>query len=609
MLVADSIKGSLRALSRRERLILALIAFARSATNLLDLAGIALVGVLGAIAIDPTFPIPFIGSLDFLGHREKILVLAFVSLTLFLGKNLTGIFLSRKTLFFLARLEHRLADRVAHGLFHRDLKEFAAYSRGEVQWAVIHSTHVSVTQILSTLVAIASETFLMIGIFIVFFAVDWRAGATVALYSCALVYLFHLTNRAQIVRAGRGLADGHMATTKELTGLVDTYREVSVSQKTGFFLERLSRAHLGLAESHAANAHLATIPRLIMEMGLLFGGFLFVLVIFLTQDGLDALPIFGIFAVGSLRLMGALLPVQRGFLTLIGLGPQAKLAQDLLEDISSAEMHRKTETLSDSLVEVPGHPKGPIGVQVRDVVFEYDSRSDEEPALAGLSLTIPPGSFAAVVGPSGAGKSTLADIILGLQKPDSGEVRYQQNGSEPGRMDPSAVLSYVPQKPGFAPGSILENIALGFEQSVVDRDRVWEVLSLVGLAGFVEGLPRGLHTNLGKNVDGLSGGQAQRLGLARALYPRPQLLLLDEPTSALDAETELLVSSGLEALKGIATVVVIAHRISTIKEADIVFLLEAGKLSASGKFGEVRDSQPLFRKYVDLMSFQGSSPA
>jgi ATP-binding cassette subfamily C protein len=164
-------------------------------------------------------------------------------------------------------------------------------------------------------------------------------------------------------------------------------------------------------------------------------------------------------------------------------------------------------------------------------------------------------------------------------------------------------ISYVPQRPGLVSGTIAENVALGLDLGEIDHERVRKALEQAHLWEFIQTLPEGVHTSIGKQADALSGGQIQRLGLARALYVNPGIVVLDEATSALDAGAEALVSQTLESLGSDVTVIVIAHRLSTVQHSDCVYVLESGRLMASGKFAELRKNVPMVAEYVELMSF------
>jgi len=221
--------------------------------------------------------------------------------------------------------------------------------------------------------------------------------------------------------------------------------------------------------------------------------------------------------------------------------------------------------------------------------------------LKNVTFTVPAGSFTAIVGPSGAGKTTIVDTLLGVLTPDSGQVLV--SGLKPLAASArwSGAISYLPQEVFISMGSVRENVCLGYPIEIASDERVLECLRLAHLEEFVLGLPHGLEARVGENGTQLSGGQRQRLGIARALFTNPKLIVLDESTSALDAETEAAVSEAIVSLKGEITIVMIAHRLSTVRKADQVYYLSDGKLLASGTFDEVRNAVPNFNEQAILM--------
>jgi ATP-binding cassette subfamily C protein len=225
----------------------------------------------------------------------------------------------------------------------------------------------------------------------------------------------------------------------------------------------------------------------------------------------------------------------------------------------------------------------------------------DQPALTDVTFEVEAGTQVALMGPSGAGKSTIADLLCLVLSPTSGSIARTNIAPETTDVEKFGGVSYVPQRPGLVSGSILENIALSEDLKDVDRVRALEALELAHLEEFVNGLPEGLDTPLGKLKDGLSGGQVQRLGLARALYTRPGLLVMDEATSALDAESEAEIQKALDEMRGRVTVVVIAHRLNTIQHADKVVLIEDGQIKDSGAFKELITRNPSVERAVELM--------
>lgn len=226
--------------------------------------------------------------------------------------------------------------------------------------------------------------------------------------------------------------------------------------------------------------------------------------------------------------------------------------------------------------------------------------------ISGVSLDIAAGSTVAVIGPSGSGKTTLGLLMIGLLKPEAGSVLI---GGQPAQVFAEANpgrVAYLPQRTHVLNASIRENIALGLEPQDVDFVQLESVIAMSQLSELVNRLPdREEHV---VNSSSLSGGQAQRIGLARALYTKPSLLLLDEPTSALDADTEFAITEALRALSGVCSVVMIAHRLATVRKADNIFVLEEGKISASGKFEKLRRESRLFERQAELLGMAAPKP-
>lgn len=243
----------------------------------------------------------------------------------------------------------------------------------------------------------------------------------------------------------------------------------------------------------------------------------------------------------------------------------------------------------------------PVAVEISGLGFAYPEKP-ESPILEDITIDIKPGQMVAFIGPSGAGKTTLASLVLGLLRPSLGSV--QVNGMPPRgfiTQHPGKV-SLVEQTTSLIAGTIAENIALGLEPSNIDLQQLKLAIDAAELTSWIDTLEAGVSTLV--DTGSMSGGQLQRIGLARALYTQPSLLVLDEPTSSLDADTESRISKSLNALRGKVTQVAIAHRLTTIEHADVVYLIEHGKISASGSFAELRKTSPTVARQVEMLTFK-----
>lgn len=598
---------SLSFVSRHERIVYFTLITLRSLVGLLDVLGIVLVGLvasIGAAQLDPQgkrtellgFTIPRLDS-------SGLLLLVLVVLGVFIVKAVFAILLSWSIAQFISSIEVRNAHRLTEYLLRGSLRNAKRYSKAEFQYAITGASNWAFTGILNNVAAIITESFLLLVVAIAFFVVD-PISALFALtyFGITVVGMQYFIGRS-LKRAGNDAADGTVDATNAISDTLDTFREISVLARQELFLDRIHRSRSRIAQSGAVLQFLGGMPRYVVETALILGVVVFVGVQLLSGDLASGLATLGIFLAGGVRIMGSLLPLQTAVAALKINAERSRMALDLLQELPLerlAEWASGAEALDDD---------SGLGLTValQDVRYRY--AEGEPDTLQGISIDFAPGQHAAVIGPSGAGKTTLVDLILGLIEPDSGSVRI--GGIEPNALRKLApgIVSYVPQKPGLVSGSIAENIALGVDASDIDHELLAKVVKDAFLDEFIRGLPEGLDTSVGKQVDSLSGGQIQRIGLARALYVKPRLLILDEATSGLDASSEAFIGETLRKLKGTVTVIVIAHRLSTVQHADVVHVLEGGRVIASGDFKSVQASVPMVAEYVKLMSFDDNPDA
>ncbi len=594
---------SLRLLSPRRRLIFLALATARILVNGLDVLGLLAIGVLGAMLAsgltgreEASFG-SFSVSIE--SSASYFVVVVFIA-AFFLGKSAFSTILQRIIAYFLARVETHYSNLIATYIFSGDLARVRSLSRGEILFAVGGSSTSAAVGLPMAGSAILTEGVLFLSIAVVFVLVDWSTALIVTVYFMIVVAVFQLLINARLKSLGKSISKSNIEITNAIQDLTVAFREIVALSKRQFFLGRFQARRWQLARDSAAETFLYQLPRFVVETALMLGVLALIGWQFLRGDLSDGVVTTAVFLAGSFRMMAALLPLQNAVASIKSQGPQAELAQRLI-----AEAQTDGTSGFEEAVEEVAPPEGVTilpgyQVQVRDVTFSYPDGEDN--VVRGVSMDIPAGSFAAIVGPSGAGKTTMVDLLLGMYPPAMGEILVDGENPETIRITSPGTISYVPQAPGLVSGTIAQNIALGVLSEDVDEEAAWEALEKAQLAEYVRILPNGLHTDLGKQSDSLSGGQKQRLGLARALYTRPRLLVLDEATSAMDAKTEAGISTAIEALGEATTLVVIAHRLSTIQRADVVYVMENGKVSAEGSFAEVRKQVPLIEEYVRLMA-------
>lgn len=329
-----------------------------------------------------------------------------------------------------------------------------------------------------------------------------------------------------------------------------------------------------LLSSRLRSSFLAILPRYFMELVLALGLAIVALTTYTTGGKAEAVRSITVFAAAGFRLLPIVNRVQSLILQAMTTAPSAEFAiLKMPEQVRSAPC----APLDSSNV-----------VEFRNVSFRYPSTGDE--ALTDVSLTLRKGLQYAVIGPSGAGKTTLVDVALGVLEPTSGELRR----------DADVKLGYVPQDTYIARLALDGNVSLEWEPSAIDEKDFKSSISKAELSGFRESRPEG--DLLG--ALSLSGGQKQRVGLARAFYRHPGLLVLDEVTSALDVETEDLIMKSVRGLHGVSTILIVAHRLSTVQHADQVIYIDSGRVAGVGTFDELRSALPQLQRQIELGSLK-----
>ena len=596
-----SIKTSLSFLTGIEKLVWFSLVVARSTLAFLDIAAIAAIGYLstslGSIATGVVGPrIEFAGISLPAVTNETIPLLTAIIIGLFVLKSLLNVVLSGWAVFFVAKIESKAAKRIAEIRLEGNLADARKYSLEEMMYAVTQGTTSAFNSLLNSVNSIFSEGVLFVSLIVMgFLFVDSTATVAALLYFGAVAVGIQFVIGPLTLKAQVKNYESSIKLTTSISNLLAVFRELTVSGTKGKFLGDIDSSKIISAKTNAKSSFLLSLPRHIIEVALILGIALFFLAQLLSGDIANSAGTIGVFLAGAFRLTTALLPLQASFLAIKTALPSAKIAHDILDGLPQL-FERETKNLNPD--EQIAHIEQPIGAVFENVTFSYPDSSS--PVLVNLNFTIEPGSQTALMGPSGAGKSTIADMLCLLLRPTSGRVLQITNSSKL-ELSMGGRVSYVPQKPGMISGTILENVALGYEPQSVDREEVISALQAAHLGTLIKDLPEGIDTSLGKLKDGLSGGQMQRLGLARAIYSKPNLLVMDEATSALDAESESEIQKTLEEMRGRVTVVVIAHRLNTIQHADKVILLEDGKVTDSGTFKELIARNPSVEKVVDLM--------
>jgi ATP-binding cassette subfamily C protein len=573
-------------------------AVARVLANLLDILGLAGIALLatsfGAFAAGSgsaaPLNLPVIGEV--VVNETAAVVIALLIAGTFLLKSAFSIFLNLKTALFVASLEADFSKTLAQDYFTggSEGEQGFADSLSEFQ-NISMASATALSSFINARIAAISEIALLIGMVGAFLLINPIAAVAMFLYLGGVLWALNQFVTKRIRSNGANQMTGSKISLTSSRDLFGVRREVRAS---GVLNPWVSKFAAGRSQSASSNAIILTLnglPRYVIETSLILGIFAFLAGIVVFSDLPSQAVTIGVFMAGGLRVVASLLPLQAAINTMINGANQGKFALERLRTINNREI--SIQDIADY-----SHDGKALGLELTGVSFGF---VQDKPVVHDISFSVAPGQKVALVGPSGAGKTTSFELATGFRLPQAGEIAV--GGISPRELleNGNGVIGIVPQRPHLVSGTLAENVSLAHAEQT-DLAQAVNCLELSGLKSFAtpEGLQMQVHPDSGQ----LSGGEIQRLGLARALYRNPGILFLDEATSALDAETESEINKVLDELRGRMTIVLIAHRLSTVKNADKIIYLDSGRVVAEGTFAELQKKVPDFKNAVKLMGLE-----
>ncbi|MGH7893642.1 MAG: ABC transporter ATP-binding protein, partial [Candidatus Binatia bacterium] len=436
--------------------------------------------------------------------------------------------------------------------------------------------------VLAPALALVTEVLVAGGITVVLLTVAPRATlvATGVLAGLAAVFL-RLTRRGAL-GLGTRLEDHHVRALRHLQQALAAVKEITVLGRQAFFIDASERAELELARARWSYGTFAALPRIVVETAFVCGALMVIVVATLTGGtSVESVPLLGLYAYAGFRIIPSVNRII-WYASEIRIGAPAvsRIEADLAATRTVATTGRTRVSFRDR-------------IELTDVGYAHDTA--EAPVLAHVSLTIRRGESIGIVGPTGAGKSTLVDLLVGLLTPTSGRLTIDGVDLVDCRAEWQRQLGYVPQTITLVDDTLQANVALGVGAHDVDAAALRAAVDRAQLTSFVASLPTGLLTVVGERGVRLSGGERQRVGIARALYHAPPVLVFDEATAALDPQTEADLAHAIEALRGGTTLVVVAHRLSTVRRCDRLILVRDGRIVDVGPYEELMARSAEFR--------------
>ncbi|MDE7327743.1 MAG: ABC transporter ATP-binding protein/permease [Lachnospiraceae bacterium] len=578
--------------SSRQKRQLVILFFLMLFGAFLEILGVSLIVPLVSVVMreDIMETNPLIGEVCRLLHiqsnRSFLIFCVLFLIFVFIFKDLYLAFEIYVQNRFVYNNRFRMQQRLMDSYLNRGYEYYLNASSGEIV-RVVQQDVSNAFYLLSSLLNFTTELVVSLALVAVVFVINPMMTLLVGIILLLTMWIIAKVAKPMLNRQGKILQESAAQTNKWLLQMVNGMKEILVGDKKGFFLENFSRDGRKMVRAERWNILLQNIPRLLIEMSSIVSMLLALLVAVLMGVEVSTLvPTIAAFAMAALKLMPS---ANRISTALNGVAYYEPSLDKLLKNLSLAGEEKTAQgvhiPVGDTSSPVQGNGKKIVAektfslgreVKVCDVSYHYPEA--EQPVLQEADMIIPVGKSVGIVGASGAGKTTVVDIILGLLNPQSGEVFADDVPVREHYAEWLSHIGYIPQMIFMLDDTIRANVAFGIAAAFVNEAQVWKALEEAQLADFVKALPEGLDTVIGERGIRLSGGQRQRIGIARALYPNPELLFFDEATSALDTETESAIMESINRLHGKKTLVIIAHRLATIAECDIVYRVGEGKI-------------------------------
>lgn len=579
--------------------LLLLIVF-QGFTSIMDLAALYLLGALASVGISyiqnqsVMFPtqITRLLNLENFTFETQFAFVSFLIILIFIFRTSLAIVGNFRILKFLGNRAASASASMVSKLLASKPDYILRKKSQELLYSVTTGIDILVLSYISSASILLTEALFLVVLVSGVFAFSPSAGLlTLLVFGISSILISRLTSNR-----GRSLAEksSRLGVTynEKLLEILSVYRELLLRGQLGKASSEVQRVRTLILRIRAQLMFLPILSKYLFEFSIIVGGSVVGFSQILLQDSKSAIASIVIFVAASTRILPSLIRAQNSFLTMRQSEGGAQLTLDVIEEIENLFDKFDENALKASTSEFL-----PL-IQVDGLTFSYPDSNDV--VLNDVNLSIKAGQFVAIVGQSGSGKSTLVDLLLGMLKPISGSVKISGVSSREAIKAWPGLIAYVPQDIGIIDGSIAKNVVL--QDANQQESQILESLNRSHLLDDVLSMEKKLEEVVGEKGTRLSGGQKQRLGIARALYTRPQMIVFDEATSSLDPITEKSVTDSIYSKKGKVTLIVIAHRLSTVRNADLVILLDQGRVVAQGTFEEVRAKAPKFDEQAKLVN-------
>ncbi len=491
---------------------------------------------------------------------------------------------------FVRMREQSIGKRLLEGYLHQPYSWFLNHHSADLGKTILSEVNVVIDNGINPFIELMAKGMVAIALIILLLITDPKLALIVGFSLATAYWIIFFCIRKYVIRTGEERLKNNQLRFTTISEVFGAIKEVKLSGLEENYIKNFSKSAQILARTIASSQVIAILPRFILE-AVAFGGILLIILYIMAGTGSfnSAIPILSLYVFAGYRLLPALQQIYASFTKLTFVGPSLEKLYDDLKNLKNFDESQNSKVL-------PFNKK----ITLKNVYYNYPSST--RTALKNISMSIPVNSTVGLVGTTGSGKTTTVDIILGLLEPQKGTLEIDEKIiTKQNSRSWQRSIGYVPQHIYLSDDTIEANIAFGVKPEDINQAFVEKASKIANLHEFVtKELPKQYKTTIGERGVRLSGGQRQRIGIARALYHNPQAIILDEATSALDNQTEKAVMDAVNNLGKDITIILIAHRLSTVKKCDKIFILEKGELKDQGSFEELINTNEDFRKNAML---------
>ena len=596
----------LKLINKSDRIKLFAVSLIQIFLAFLDLVGVAFFGLIGSVTVAAISSTKVAGRtesvINFIGlqnysSQKQVAILGLLAAILMVVKTFSSLYFNKKIIFFLSRRSALMSANLTSNLFKKSFTEIKHQGSQNLIYSLTSGVDRITVGVLATSVALIADFALLLVLLGGLLFVN-PIMTVILLFSLSLIAtVLYMSIKNKNKKLGILQAKFTVSSSNRIFEAVGNYRELLLRGKRQVFADGIGSARMSQSDASANANYLMNINKYILEASVLLITLLIAGIQFLLSNALRSVATLTLFFAAISRIAPAIFRIQQNLLTIKNALGGAKPTLDLINSLELSV----NRTSNDKEIELaPTEHPGFIGeIKINDMSFKYPGATNY--AVQGVSTEFKVGKYIAVVGPSGAGKSTFVDLLLGLHHSTSGTVQISGLDAIDAIERWPGAIGYVPQEIQLVSGSIVENILLGFKDNLENRKLVVSALKKAELNEYLSGSEVISDLNIGDEGGKLSGGQRQRIGIARALLTNPKILVMDEATSALDAQTESNISKAISKIKDECLVIVVAHRLATVRNADLVIYMQDGQVKAEGSFEEVRKLVPDFDSQAQLM--------